>query len=258
MTELAVFDKQIRRAKAILEGWGGAVEHLQVPFTTREEIESFKRRVGLAQRKEGKPTIVMAEDTAVELGHPRDTSINLVLWTFNPELIEDRTIHLYGPDLDKTNGARLPYAQIILLALKKGFSVDPFSLESAQFLSNRLPGYMVRMLPGRLWVRVSRQALLDGLNFSVLGGALIAAYYDDFPGVEKAEVAFVTAGNDMVKEFVSIAAETKIIAGNNKKLTLVGDGEYECEDLNCDDCGEREVCDDIRDIIILRRKGKKE
>ncbi len=253
----ASFDKQIKRVKSILEELGEGVRRLRAPFDTRAELEGFKQKVGLSQRQGGKPTIVMAEDTAVELGHPRDASVNLVLWTYNPDLVEDKVIHLCGPDLDKANGTRLPYAQLILLALRENFDADPFSLESTQFLSNRLPGYMVRMVPGRLWARVSRQALSDGLNFSILGGALIAAYYDDFPGVEKVEVAFVTAGNEKVTNFSSVAAEAKIITGHNKKLTLIGDGEYECNDLNCDDCDEKEVCDDIREIVILRRKRTK-
>lgn len=256
VTGSTAFNKQIKRVKSILEEWGEGVDRLCAPFNTRDEIERFKQKVGLVQRQGGKPTIVMSEDTAVELGHPQDASINLVLWTHNPDLVEDKAIHLCGPDLNHAHGARLPYAQLILLALREDFDADPFSLESTQFLSNRLPGYMVRMIPGRLWARVSRQALSDGLNFSTLGGALIAAYYDDFPGVEKVEVAFVTAGNEKVKNFSPVAAEAKIISGGNKKLSLVDDGEYECEDLNCDTCDEKEVCDDIREIVILRRKNK--
>ncbi len=251
------FDKQIKRVKNILGEWGNGVMRLHPPFNNRAELESFKQNIGLAQRQGGRPIIVPAEETAVELGHPRDASINLVLWTHNPELVEDKAIHLCGPDLDKAAGARLPYAQFILLALRDNFEADPFSLESAQFLSNRLPGYMVRIVPGRLWARVSKEALSNGLNFSTLGGALIAAYYDEFPGVEKTEVIFVTAGNDKVMNFSSVAAEARIITGANKKLTLVGEGEYECKDLDCDDCDEKELCDDIRDIVILRRKRTK-
>ena len=55
-----------------------------------------------------------------------------------------------------------------------------------------------------------------------------------------------------------MASESKILLGKNKKLVLVGDGEYECTDLDCDDCDEQETCDDVRDIVILRRKRKKD
>ena len=115
--ESTAFDKQIKRAKEILKEWGKEVNRLPTPFDDKDGIERFRQEIGLAPKKGGKPTIVMAEDTAIELGHPRDASINIVLWTHNQNLVEDRAIHLYGPDLDKANGSRLPYAQIILLAL---------------------------------------------------------------------------------------------------------------------------------------------
>jgi hypothetical protein len=155
-------------------------------------------------------------------------------------------------------GRKKVHAQVILIALGNPDNVDPFLLESTQYLSNRLPGFMVRTLPGRLWARISRDAIKSGMDFARLGGALIAAYRDDFPQISAVEVVFITIDENHVRALEPVAADAHIIMGKNKKLVLVGNGEYECSDLNCDDCEEQETCDEIRDIVILRRKRKKD
>jgi len=252
--KLPTFDVQINRVRQTVDKWGESVRAYRAPFVDDEGRRAFVRKIGLGPRRGGRASIVPSDECEVELGAPPKANVNLVLWTHDSSLIKDGEIGLMGPDMKAKKKVSWPYAQVIMVALEESFETDPFTLESTQYLSNRLPGFMVRTVPGRLWARVSRKAVKDGMDFARLGAALIAAYKDDFTGVKAVEVLFVTEDDEHVRELETMAAESRIIMGKSKKLVLVGDGTYECADLDCETCDEKETCDAVRDILILRRK----
>jgi len=227
----------------------------RVVYEAPADLSAFLRTAGFAPSKMGKAEMVLAGDVAVELGHPSTVSRAIVLITSNRELIRHGQITLAGPDLDQMEkGARHPFAQVVMLAHRKGSTPDPFKMENAQYLTNRLPGYMVRSVPGKLWVRISNQGLAAGLGIRTIGSALVAAYMGDFEAIDGVEVIFVTSTQAAVEELAPIATEASILAGRHKKLVLGLDGEVECTELNCETCEEKPVCDNLRDIVIKRRR----
>jgi hypothetical protein len=217
--------------------------------------DAFARETGFAPRRKGKPEVVLGQEIAVELGHPATASQAILLTTAQPGLVQPGRVSLLGPDLDcGTPGVQRPFAQVVMLALRPGSAPDPFELESAQFLINRLPGYMVRSIPGRLWVRVSKRGRAAGLGFDTVARALVAAYEDEFDEVEGVEVIFVTSSAADVEALAPVALEASVISGKHKKLVLSPDGELECSELSCETCDEKPVCDDLRDIVRERRR----
>lgn len=224
------------------------------PWTAAELAARFGFATG---RRKGSAEVILAEDTAVELGHPSTASLAAVLVTWDPGLVRPGCISLVGPDLDGLSAAGYrPFGQVVMLAAKPGRMPDPFALDSAQYLLHKLPGYAVRSVPGKLWVRVSRKGRQAGLTLAVVGAALIAAYTSDFEEVEAAEVVFVTSSISDVEALSEIAVEARILSGRHKKLFLGADGEIECRELSCDTCEEKPVCDNLRDIVIQRRARK--
>ena len=222
---------------------------------THETSGDLADAFGFAARGRGAPEVILAENTAVELGHPSAASRAILLATREPDLVRPGRVRVLGPDTDALpRGARADFAQVVMLRLAPGAVPDPFALDNAQFLMHRLPGYMVRCVPGRLWARISNQALASGLTLKTVGAALIAAFTRDFRGVAAAEVLFVTADRDRVEALAPIAAEADILFGKHKKLVIGVDGDAECAELNCDACDEKPVCDNLRDIVIKRRK----
>jgi len=141
-----------------------------------------------------------------------------------------------------------------MLALRGGSNPDPFELESAQFLINRLPGYMVRAMPGRLWARVSKEARIRGMTLRTVAQALTAAYLGDFEEVEGLEILFVTSSVADIEMLAPIALEAEVISGRHKKLVLSAEGDIECSELSCETCEEKPVCDDLREIVRQRRR----
>jgi CO dehydrogenase/acetyl-CoA synthase beta subunit len=227
---------QIKKVHEIAASWGDAVRtrRMQAPEN-------------LSRRGEGPPSVVVGEDVGAELGQPGAISHAMVLTTTKKDLVEDGRVRCAGPDLDQAAG---PYAQVVMLS-HNGDPPDPFELETTQYRPNRLPGFMARTVPGRLWVRFSKQALSDGLRLHTLGSALVAAFRMDFPQVTGVEVLLATSD---VEQLDQVAAEFKVKSGQHRKLVLVEDGVYDCEDLNCESCDQKEVCDALKDITVRYRK----
>ena len=221
----------------------------------RFDIAAFVSRTGFAVGGPGSPEVVLASQVAVELGHPCTASEAFLLMTTSDGLVTPGRISCAGPDVSGLGKGPEPLGQIVLLQIARDRTPDPFDLENAQYLTHRLPGYMVRSLPGRLWVRISRGAAAAGLTLETVGQALIAAYLE-FEGVEGVEVVFITASEEAVASLAPIAREAKILAGQHKKLVLSPDGGVECTDLHCEECEERTVCDALRDVIVKRRQRR--
>jgi len=219
------------------------------------DCEAFARRTGFAPRRRGTPEVVLGAEVALELGHPATASRPILLTSTVPGLVRHGGVSLLGPDLDSLAvGERRPFGQVVLLALRRGAVPDPFDLDSAQFLINRLPGYMVRAMPGRLWVRVSKAGRARGMTLRTVAQALVAAFLGEFEGVAAVEILFVTSSVADVESLAPIALEASIISGRHKKLVLSPDGDFECRELSCETCDEKPVCDDLRAIVRERRR----
>jgi hypothetical protein len=242
------------RARAFLAERRERTSVCKTPYDT----DTLSNRFGFSGRGKGKTEIVLAEDVAVELGHPSTASQASVLLSSGEGLIHHGQITIVGQDLDAMDeGGRHPFAQVVLLAVRPDKPPDPFAIDNTQFLMHRLPGYMIRSVPGKLWVRISKAARAEGLTLKTVGSALIAAYTEDVGGVEAAEIVFVTSSREDVEALSQISTEANILGGRHKKLVLGVDGEVECPELRCDTCEEKPVCDSLRDIVIKRRSKRK-
>lgn len=222
------------------------------------KIDRLSQKFGFSIHKQNNPEVILARDLAVELGHPSTASRAIVLITHNLECIINGQISVVGPDLHEMNrNLKHPFAQVVMLGIKRFNPPNPFHIENTQYLFNRLPGYMVRSVPGKLWVRISNNGLARGMRLETVGAALIAAYTNDFAAVESIEVIFVTQSRKDVESLDQIATEANILSGKHKKLVLGADGDIECPELNCEICAEKPVCDSLRDIVIKRRGQRK-
>jgi len=243
--------KLIERVKLFLSTKDDASYRSSIAMDQGSLVDAF----GFASKGKGKAEIVLSEDTAVELGHPSAGSLSMVLMTNRAANIKDNRITVVGPEVwEMDDQTRYPFAQVILLAIDCDTPPDPFEIDRLQFLTNRLPGYMVRSVPGKLWSRISKKGVKAGINLSAIGSAVINAYKHEFENVKAVEVLYVTSSKNDIAELEKVKVEEEILSGQHKKLVLGINGEVECTGLNCDTCAEKPVCDSLRDIVIKRRK----
>jgi CO dehydrogenase/acetyl-CoA synthase beta subunit len=252
---LAEFDEQIlaiRRFAGKRKEEGQPLSETQCAISPENLFHGLPVRFG----PDHPPSVILRENTFLELGNPLKGSASMVLWTRQAELIQDGLITRIGPDVPDAEGQSLPFGQVILLGGSRLEEKDLPRLERASNLSSLLEGYMIRHVPRKLWSRVSREAAEKGFRFETLGRAIMGHYKREFPLLERVEILFVTSSKADVEELEEIADEAKGKSLSIRKLTRTEEGIYECDELSCDDCPEKPTCDTIRDILVIRKKGK--
>ena len=198
--------------------------------------------------------LVLGQDTAVELGNPRDASSVCLLWLNDPSQIEHGRVSVVGPDLQQLEGKRASFAKIVIVR-GEDFAEDNCyeryrEMEQVRY-DIHLKGYMMRGVSQyqREWSRISREAIDNGFTFQVLGGALIDKL-SELAFVRSVEVIFITASREDVMEIKAVSdGVIKIIGAMNKMATELS--------LDCDTCEYADVCDDVSELRSMRRTFKK-
>ena len=205
-------------------------------------------------RSEG---IILKDETAVELGGPRTASSTFVLWTDDLSLISDGTTTLVGPDVPELQDAHPPFGQVTLVGGPTlGRDAQP-RLERAVHAAERAPGYMARSTGGRIWSRVSSQAVCAGFSFRALGSGILRRLPAATPDIAASEILFVTSSEDDVRALERIGAQVRKLAHDlrRERLRETADGALECDtEISCDACPDNEVCSEIREMIVIRKK----
>jgi CO dehydrogenase/acetyl-CoA synthase beta subunit len=149
-----------------------------------------------------------------------------------------------------------PAAMAITVITNPGPDIDPLApdFNAAKNLSNKIPGFMPRSIPGRLWIRISHSLMNKKFTLESLGQCLIFAYRDSFPGISGITVFIVAERPDMIRAIESIHKRAAVIREENTRLQLEADGTLSCPDLDCTVCDDRPVCDTIRDVIRKKRR----
>lgn len=257
---MAIFDpyfEQVRGYVETMRAKHGLLQEIHCPAIPSDALEGLPVRVGPGASS----GIILREDTFVELGNPNTASCAFVLWSDDPGLVRDGTITLVGPDIGESGGRSLPFAQILMLGGSALEEEDQEALDRSQYVFDQIEGYMLRSVPQRVWSRVSKAAVEKGFDFETLGRAMMGICKTQLPKVEAMEVLFVTSCKEDVASLESIAAQVTKIGRDIRRSGLVRrlDGTYECTmDYDCNTCSDKPVCDDIRELVALRKaKGRR-
>ncbi|RJQ27614.1 MAG: hypothetical protein C4589_08060 [Peptococcaceae bacterium] len=236
------------------EAAGRPVRMYQLPTESAELTAGLPVRVG----PEVGSGIVFKEDTAVELGDPSAGSAHFLLHTRRRDLVADGRITLIGPCLREAREGSLPFGQVLLAGGEDLEEKHRRELQRIQLSSLDIEGYMVRSTPRRLWSRVSRAALEHGFSFNVLGGILIAACRAKVSPGLAVEILFVTSNRADVAELEAVGSAVLAAeeAGRRANGDAAGSRE-DCAGENCDQCEDQDVCDNIKGVLVLRRRKKR-
>ncbi len=254
---MAVFDVYLKEVAAYVDEMrqqGRPIREFNCPESPEDIAKGLPVKVG----PKANPGIILRSDTFVELGNPLAGSCAMVLWTDDPSLVRKGRISLVGPDIPESAEASLPLGQILIVGGKEFSDKDHESLIHRQYVSDEIEGYMIKSAPDRIWSRVSREGGKKGFNFEVLGKAMMSIVKSGDSRVEATEIIFVTSSKEDVQGLISLAAQVNKISKEIVKETWKLRGyDIECS-LDCNSCGDKPVCDDIRDVLEVRKKKEKE
>jgi len=209
---------------------------------------------GTLNRAESKNTIILKEDTCLELGHPSMGSCYANLATRDSALVENGCITLAGPDFPEIKAEMIPFAQIALVCCKSNVRDVSVKMDRDLHTSVQHDGYMIRSMPNKIWARVSKHAALSGFSLPELGHSVLNALKRDFREIILAEIFFVTSSREDVSDLNEIIEPARKSLRKLMTFDLTDDDTYECTaSLDCDVCPERPVCDSIRDVIKIRK-----
>jgi CO dehydrogenase/acetyl-CoA synthase beta subunit len=251
---MATFDSQIRKVAeyaAELRAKGRTARAFASPCSVGELKDDLPIHVGPGANR----GIILRSDTFVELGSPDAGSCAFVLWTDDPTVVSDGQITLIGPDIPEAPGARLPFGQILLVGGSGLGPEDHPSLEQAQYVADQVEGYMVKSFSRTMWSRVSKDAVAKGFCFATLARSLMVIFKSSVPAVQAMEAVFVTSAKEDVLRLEDIAGQVREVGREIVKAHWKARGfDLECE-FDCRSCHDREVCDDIREVIRSRRNN---
>ena len=191
----------------------------------------------------GSSELVLQRDAAYELGAQGRGSANYVLFTSSSELVSEDKVILIGPDLGQIRG-ECDFARIVLLQVGVLDDDDEAvyrTLKDIEFSKYHVypEGYMIRMSPEsyREQVRVSKQALKQGISFKTVGNRYVAEYKKD-ANVLKATVIFIT---DPKADYEALQALAKKAAAVTGTLTHILEG----LPTDCSVCALKDICDEV-------------
>ncbi|MEA1958415.1 MAG: carbon monoxide dehydrogenase [Chloroflexota bacterium] len=255
---MAVFDayiKKINDYKDDLRDKGRLIRTYDCPSSVGDLLNGLPVRVG----PNAGSGLVLRSDTFVELGNPDTGSSSFLLWTDNPGLINNGRITLIGPDIPESQGQSLPFGQIIIVGGTGIDEIEHEALDRTKYISDRVEGYMVKSLPRQTWCRVSNEAAEKGFNFEALGRAIMGIFKGSVEKIEAMETIFVTSSIEDIQVLDSINEQVREMSGLIIKETWSAKGyDIECfSTVDCDACEYREVCDEVKDIVKVRKVIKK-
>jgi CO dehydrogenase/acetyl-CoA synthase beta subunit len=193
--------------------------------------------------------LVLGQDTAVELGNPKDASTSFLLWVNEPDKIKNDRITIVGPDLTRLSGKQVSFGKIVIVDASdfdEDNTYDRYREMELLRYDIHLKGYMMRGVSQqqREWSRVSNDAISSGFSFKHLGGALIDQF-SQMPYVRSVETIFITSSKEDVLEMQKISNSIGHLISAMNKMT-------EEMSFDCDTCDYNDVCGDVEELRSMR------
>jgi CO dehydrogenase/acetyl-CoA synthase beta subunit len=205
--------------------------------------------------------LILKENTAVELGGPLTANSRFMLRTANASLVSHRKVTLIGPDIAQIRNGVYPFGQVIMVAGPSLNGQNRLKVERTLSVAEQIPGYMARSTGGKIWSRISLEALDSGFSLRSLGTSIVAHLAAALSDILTAvELLFVTSSVADVHEMEKIGAQVRKLDHDlrRQRLTKTGESEYQCEaEISCEVCPDNVVCNEIRQILTIRKKGKR-
>jgi CO dehydrogenase/acetyl-CoA synthase beta subunit len=197
-------------------------------------------------------TLVLKEDTALELGATGRASLSLLLWTEEEGLLREDTVCLVGEELPEAGGGPVPFGQLVLVRGSFPDEYEAYRDLRDVVYDTRLKGVSSRIWPDRLqvWCRVSREAVRDGFSLVKYGTALLGRLRE-IEAVEGVEVILIAGELDELDRLRPAAEKTQDTVDALIKM-------YEEMNFDCETCEYVDVCEEVVELKQIRERLREE
>ena len=203
----------------------------------------------------GKDNMILRSDMAYELGGSSASipALGGTAITDDKNLVSQDEILLVGPDLPEIK-ADVPYARIAMARVRGEEMGEGNTLYNAirniEYVRYRVnpQGFMMRVssMHERESVRVSKDAIANGLDFKTVGNMMLQSFHRNTK-VEAVKIIFITAPN-----FPYNQLDKDIRQG--EKITKTIDHMLKNVMSDCSACSLQEICDEVEGLRELHFK----
>ena len=227
------------------------IEKLQqlVPDRDSKEFEVRDSTWPVAERE-----MILRGDMAYELGGGSLPAIGATIVTADENLIGEDGITLVGSDLREID-EDTPFARIAVVRVDENTIGEGNELYNAirslEYTRYHLfpKGFMrVSASRNRESVRVSRDAVTDGISFAETGNMMISAFHKN-PNVKAVHIYYFTKKDFDYKALKSMAEESE-------EITRAIDHIFKNLIMDCRACNLQEICDEVEGLRELHFKQK--
>lgn len=228
------------------------IEKLQQLVTDRDsrEFEVRDSAWPVAERE-----MILRSDMAYELGGGSLPAVGATIVTADENLIGEDGITLVGSDLREID-EDTPFARIAVVRVDENTIGEGNALYNAirslEYTRYHLfpKGFMMRVSSSRNResVRVSREAVTDGISFAETGNMMISAFHKN-PNVKAVHIYYFTKKELDYKALKSMAEEAE-------EITRAIDHIFKNLIMDCRACNLQEICDEVEGLRELHFKQK--
>lgn len=230
--------------------------------TLAEQMQPFDvRRLLISEtdalwQDEGKNQLIFRSDMAYELGGDRLPCVSGIFLTDKEETVPGDEVWLCGKDLPELKGDT-PYARIALVRVKNGEMGDANAqyqairkIEYTRYHLNP-KGFMMRISATnqREAVRISKDAIKEGLNFAKVGSLFLKEYHKH-PAVEAVKLIFVTEPEFAYEDLSKLAEKSE-------QITRTLDHLLNKVNMDCKACSLQQVCAEVETLYRNELAGKR-
>ncbi|MFA6866092.1 MAG: hypothetical protein WCR54_01080 [Clostridia bacterium] len=187
---------------------------------------------------------ILSRDASYELGVREFPSAAFLCPTSNENLVNKDELLLYGQDLTEIK-ENIAFSRITYLRIKDQPDMSQNTiyknikaLEFAHYRLN-LNGYMLTAssMLNKEQVRISKDAIKNGINFETIGNYYINAYKKN-PMVKNVKIMFITGTLPISDELITAGARVA-------DITNSFDHALKNVTLDCDSCSLKPICDEV-------------
>lgn len=195
-------------------------------------------------------SMILRSDMAYELGSEQKPGFGATILTDNDKLVAEDEIIVCGPDLMELQ-EDAPYVRCTLVRVQSGEMGEGNALYNAirkmEYIRYHFypKGFMMRISASKNKesVRISKEAIADGINFSEVGTKMIQAFHEN-PAVEAVKMIYVTDPAFSYKELEGLLAASEAITGTIDHM-------LKDVKMDCDVCNLKPVCDEVEGLREL-------